>query len=79
MSPLAFHTPPDSASEDETPNTPTMKFPRSTSPAHTLELRAHSDIVIDEWDILSKHVDQGQPVFIDTEPLSIASIVAVSR
>ena len=79
MSPLVFHTPPDSASEDETPKTPTTKLRRPTSPAHTLELRAHSSIIIDEWELFSKHVNQNQPVFIDTDPLSIASITAVAR
>ncbi|MCJ1452357.1 hypothetical protein MMC28_002700 [Mycoblastus sanguinarius] len=51
----------------------------TTVPKSGAEVGPHAAIVLSEWDSLSRNTDNKRPVYIDSDDISIASVVAVSK
>ncbi len=79
MSPLFFHTPSDSSSEDTSSKTFAMPAHYPPTPPEFSPSGSHSNITMEEWDSLCTQVHKKRPVYVDTDYLNLAGVAAVSR
>ena len=79
MSPLILYTPTDSPTDDASLEKSVSGGPALPDPRAVQPTSLHSETTLKEEDTLSIHVRSKRPVYIDTDYLSIASVVAASR